>query len=46
VIEDYGYCSRTGVCWNPFGIKPAWVIKLANQVRKQYFLDQAEEATF
>jgi len=46
VIEDYGYCPLTGICINPFGIKPLWVQKLAERVRCNHVVTTAEEAPF
>ena len=45
-LEDYGYCSKTGRCINPFGIKPEWVQKLAAKIRLGLLIDQTEEAPF
>ena len=45
-LEAHGYCSKTGVCVNPFGIKPEWVQKLAERIRVQHILTNAEEAPF
>ena len=45
-LEDYGFCSKTGVCINPFGAKPPWVIKLAASIRKRALLATTEEAPF
>ena len=43
-LEDYGYCSKTGVCINPFGIKPAWVVRRAAKIRQQILINQTEDA--
>ena len=45
-IEQYGYCSKTGVCFNPFGIKPEWVQKQAYKIRHGLLIEQTEEALF
>ena len=45
-LKDYGYCSKTGVCINPFGIKPLWVQKLAERIRCNHVVNTAEEAPF
>ena len=45
-IEEYGYCSKTGVCFNPFGVKPEWVQRLAKKIRQGITIEQAEEALF
>jgi hypothetical protein len=45
-IEKYGYCAKTGICINPFGVKPLWVQKLAKRIRRQHILTNAEEAPF
>ena len=45
-LEDYGYCSKTGKCINPFGIKPEWVQKLAAKIRLGLLIDQTEDAPF
>lgn len=46
MIEDYGYCSKTGKCINPFGVKPEWVQKLAAKIRLGILMNQIEEAPF
>jgi hypothetical protein len=46
VIENYGYCPLTGICLNPFGIKPLWVQKLAERIRLRILIEQLEEAPF
>ena len=45
-IEQYGYCSKTGVCFNPFGVKPEWVQKRAYKIRHGLLIEQTEEALF
>lgn len=45
-LKDYGYCSKTGICINPFGIKPLWVQKLAERIRCNHIVTTAEEAPF
>jgi hypothetical protein len=45
-IEEYGYCSKTGVCFNPFGVKPEWAQRLAKKIRHGITIEQAEEALF
>ena len=45
-LEAYGYCSKTGRCINPFGIKPQWVQRLAAQIRQRVVLMQTEDALF
>ena len=45
-LEDYGYCSKTGKCINPFGIKPEWVQKQAAKIRQQLLINETEEAPF
>ena len=44
MMEDYGYCSKTGVCFNPFGVKPEWVQKRAHKIRHGLLIEQTEEA--
>jgi hypothetical protein len=46
MIEDYGYCSKTGKCINPFGIKPEWVQKQAAKIRQRILISQTQEAPF
>ena len=45
-LEDYGYCSKTGLCINPFGPKPEWVQKLAEKIRLRLLIEQMEDALF
>lgn len=45
-LEDYGYCSKTGKCINPFGVKPDWVQRLAAKIRQQLLINETEEAPF
>ena len=45
-LEDYGYCSKTGKCFNPFGVKPAWVQKRAEKIRIALLMIRVEEAPF
>lgn len=45
-MEYYGFCSRTGRCFNPFGIKPEWVIRKAAMLRLQDLIQETEEAPF
>jgi hypothetical protein len=45
-IEQYGYCSKTGICINPFGVKPLWVQKRAYKIRHGLLIEQTEEALF
>jgi len=46
MMEAYGYCSRTGICFNPFGVKPRWVQERAARIRQRIILEQAQEALF
>jgi len=45
-LEDYGYCSKTGICINPFGIKPLWVQRKAAKLRQKLLVEQTEDALF
>ena len=45
-IEQYGYCSKTGKCLNPFGARPLWVIKLAEKIRRNEVVTNTQEALF
>jgi len=46
VMEKYGYCPKTGVCINPFGMKPEWVQRIAERIRCNHIVTTAEEALF
>lgn len=46
VMEKYGYCPKTGVCINPFGMKPEWVQRMAERIRLRILIEQLEEAPF
>lgn len=45
-LEDYGVCPKTGKFLNPFGIKPEWVFKKAQELQQKYVVDNAEDAPF
>ena len=45
-LEQYGYCSKTGKCLNPFGARPLWVIKLAEKIRQGHVVTNTQEALF
>lgn len=45
-LEQHGFDSKTGVCVNPFGQKPAWAIRLAAKIRSRRDIEDAEEAPF
>ena len=45
-LESYGYCSKTGKCLNPFGARPLWVMKLAEQIRRNHVVTNTQEALF
>ena len=45
-LEPWGYCSKTGICFNPFGTKPLWVQRAAEKIRKQHILVTADPAPF
>lgn len=45
-LEQYGYCSKTGKCLNPFGARPLWVINRARQIRMGMLLEEVQEALF
>lgn len=45
-LEDYGYCSKTGKCINPFGVKPEWVQNLAEKLQQKFLVKQTKEAPF
>ena len=45
-LEHYGYCSKTGKCINPFGIKPQWVQNVAQKLRLKMLIQETEEAPF
>ena len=45
-VEDFGYCSKTGRCFNPFGIKPRWVMKRAAFLRQMAVVESTEAAPY
>ena len=45
-LEHYGYCPKTGICINPFGIKPLWVQRKAAKLRQKLLVEQTEDALF
>ena len=45
-LESFGYCSKTGICINPFGTKPHWVQRVAERIRHKLLIEQTEDAPF
>jgi hypothetical protein len=45
-LEKYGYSSITGVCFNPFGVKPREIQEAAAKLRHHILVDDTEEALF
>jgi hypothetical protein len=45
-LEKYGYSSITGVCFNPFGVKPREIQEAAAKLRHYILVDDTEEALF
>ncbi len=45
-LEKYGYSSITGVCFNPFGVKPREIQEAAAKLRQYILVDDTEEGPF
>ena len=46
-LEKYGYCSKTGKCLNPFGVKPREIQEEAARIRHEKLIaEEVEEAPF
>ena len=45
-LEKYGYSSITGICFNPFGVKPREIQEAAAKLRHHLLVDDTEEALF
>lgn len=46
-LEKYGYCSKTGKCINPFGLKPREIQEAAARIRQERLInEETEEALF
>ena len=46
-LEKYGYCSKTGKCINPFGLKPREIQEEAARIRHEKLIaEEVEEAPF
>lgn len=46
-LEKYGYCSKTGKCINPFGVKPREIQEEAARIRQEKLItEETEEAPF
>ena len=44
-LEKYGYCSKTGKCINPFGLKPREIQEEAARIRHEKLItEEVEEA--
>jgi hypothetical protein len=42
-LEKYGYSSITGVCFNPFGVKPREIQEAAAKLRHYILVDDTED---